>query len=136
MIVRLGGHFAHVHDESIDTRHDETAGEAWLHGRCALPPAVAITVGIHEGRVRACNISCDIRLARDAKGGERTKSDANSGESEVVEPIALRTPPAPGEFSGATTPRLLSIQLNCRALGFYSSFTLLGGQDVDRDSND
>jgi hypothetical protein len=23
---------AHVYDESIDTRHDDTAGEAWLHG--------------------------------------------------------------------------------------------------------
>jgi hypothetical protein len=32
-IARLGGHYAHVHDESIDTRHDEAAGEAWLHGR-------------------------------------------------------------------------------------------------------
>jgi len=32
-IARLGGDYAHVHDESIDTRHDEAAGEAWLHGR-------------------------------------------------------------------------------------------------------
>jgi hypothetical protein len=32
-IARLGGHYAHVLDESIDTRHDEVAGEAWLHGR-------------------------------------------------------------------------------------------------------
>lgn len=31
-VVRLGGHFAHVLDESIDSRHDETTGEAWLHG--------------------------------------------------------------------------------------------------------
>jgi hypothetical protein len=31
-IARLGGHFAHVHDESIDTRHDDATGEAWLHG--------------------------------------------------------------------------------------------------------
>ena len=31
-ITRLGGDGAHVHDESIDTRHDEAAGEAWLHG--------------------------------------------------------------------------------------------------------
>ena len=31
-ITRLGGHFAHVHDESIEVRHDEAAGEAWLHG--------------------------------------------------------------------------------------------------------
>jgi hypothetical protein len=32
-IARLGGHFAHVHDEAIDQKHDDAAGEAWLHGR-------------------------------------------------------------------------------------------------------
>ena len=32
-IARLGGHFAHVHDETIDTKRDDAAGEAWLHGR-------------------------------------------------------------------------------------------------------
>ena len=32
-IARLGGHFAHVHDEAIDPKHDNAAGEAWLHGR-------------------------------------------------------------------------------------------------------
>ena len=31
-IVRLGGHYVHVHSESIDIRHDDAAGEAWLHG--------------------------------------------------------------------------------------------------------
>jgi hypothetical protein len=31
-IARLGGHYAHVHDESIDTRHDDATGQAWLHG--------------------------------------------------------------------------------------------------------
>jgi hypothetical protein len=31
-IGRLGGHYAHVLDESIDTRHDDATGEAWLHG--------------------------------------------------------------------------------------------------------
>ena len=31
-IKRLGGDYAHVHDESIGTRHDDAAGEAWLHG--------------------------------------------------------------------------------------------------------
>lgn len=30
---RLGGHYAHVLDESIDARHDESKGEAWLHGQ-------------------------------------------------------------------------------------------------------
>jgi hypothetical protein len=32
-IVRLGGRYAHVRSESIDTRHDDATGEAWLHGR-------------------------------------------------------------------------------------------------------
>jgi uncharacterized protein CbrC (UPF0167 family) len=32
-VVRLGGDYAHVHDEAIDTKHDDAAGEAWLHGR-------------------------------------------------------------------------------------------------------
>ena len=31
--VRLDGDFAHVHSESIEPKHDEVAGEAWLHGR-------------------------------------------------------------------------------------------------------
>ena len=31
-ITRLGGHYAHVLDESIDIRHDDAAGTAWLHG--------------------------------------------------------------------------------------------------------
>jgi hypothetical protein len=32
-IGRLGGHYAHVREESIDARRDDAAGEAWLHGR-------------------------------------------------------------------------------------------------------
>jgi hypothetical protein len=32
-VARLGGDFAHVHDESINPKHDDTTGEAWLHGR-------------------------------------------------------------------------------------------------------
>ena len=32
-VARLGGHFAHVHDEAIDPRHDDATREAWLHGR-------------------------------------------------------------------------------------------------------
>lgn len=32
-IARLGGHYAHVYEESIDTRHDDRTGEAWLRGR-------------------------------------------------------------------------------------------------------
>jgi hypothetical protein len=32
-VARLGGDFAHVHDEAIDAKHDHASGEAWLHGR-------------------------------------------------------------------------------------------------------
>ena len=32
-VARLGGDFAHVHDEAIEARHDDAAGETWLHGR-------------------------------------------------------------------------------------------------------
>ena len=32
-IARCGGHYAHVQNESIDARHDEATGEAWLHGQ-------------------------------------------------------------------------------------------------------
>lgn len=32
-VARLGGDFAHVHDEAIDPKHDAATGEAWLHGR-------------------------------------------------------------------------------------------------------
>ena len=32
-MVRLGGRYVHVREESIDTKHDDATGEAWLHGR-------------------------------------------------------------------------------------------------------
>ena len=32
-IARMGGTYAHVLAESIDPRHDDVKGEAWLHGR-------------------------------------------------------------------------------------------------------
>ena len=32
-VKRLGGDYAHVHDETIEPKHDDAAGEAWLHGR-------------------------------------------------------------------------------------------------------
>jgi hypothetical protein len=31
-IGRLGGDYAHVHSESLGAKHDDVAGEAWLHG--------------------------------------------------------------------------------------------------------
>jgi hypothetical protein len=34
-VRRLGGQYAHVLSESIDTRRDDAAGEAWLHGTFA-----------------------------------------------------------------------------------------------------
>ena len=32
-VARLGGEYAHVHDETIVPKHDYAAGEVWLHGR-------------------------------------------------------------------------------------------------------
>lgn len=32
-VVRLGGHYAHVLDESIDSRHDAVTDTAWLYGK-------------------------------------------------------------------------------------------------------
>jgi hypothetical protein len=32
-VARLGGDFAHVLQESVDSRRDDTKGEAWLRGR-------------------------------------------------------------------------------------------------------
>ncbi len=32
-VARLGGHYAHVLVEAIDTRRDDVKGESWLHGR-------------------------------------------------------------------------------------------------------
>ena len=34
-IHRLGGRYAHVLDEAIDSRYDCSTGEAWLYGRFA-----------------------------------------------------------------------------------------------------
>jgi len=31
-VDRLGGNYAHVLDESVDSRHDNVTGENWLHG--------------------------------------------------------------------------------------------------------
>jgi hypothetical protein len=31
-VARLGGDYAHVLSESVDSRHDAATGEAWLHG--------------------------------------------------------------------------------------------------------
>ena len=32
-MARMGGTYAHVLAESIEPRHDDAKGEAWLHGR-------------------------------------------------------------------------------------------------------
>jgi hypothetical protein len=32
-VARLEGDFAHVHDETIDPKHNDATGEAWLQGR-------------------------------------------------------------------------------------------------------
>lgn len=31
-LTRLGGHYAHVYDESVTPQHDDRTGEGWLHG--------------------------------------------------------------------------------------------------------
>ena len=46
-VARLGGDYAHVLQELIDTRHNEATGEAWLHGRFTymlfrVPPCLRI----------------------------------------------------------------------------------------------
>lgn len=43
-VARLGGDYAHVLAEAIDTRRDDVKGETWLHGRFSYvlykrPPA-------------------------------------------------------------------------------------------------
>jgi len=32
-VARLGGHYAHVLDEHIDSKRDDVVDESWLHGR-------------------------------------------------------------------------------------------------------
>jgi hypothetical protein len=32
-VTRLGGNYAHVLTESVDSKHDDSKGEAWLQGR-------------------------------------------------------------------------------------------------------
>ena len=32
-VARLGGRYAHVLDETVESHHDAVKGEAWLHGR-------------------------------------------------------------------------------------------------------
>jgi hypothetical protein len=32
-ILRFGGNYAHVLNESVDSKHDDAVGLAWLHGR-------------------------------------------------------------------------------------------------------
>lgn len=32
-VLRLGGDYAHVLDEAVDSQHNDVANESWLHGR-------------------------------------------------------------------------------------------------------
>lgn len=48
-IARLGGDYAHVLDESVESKHDPVTSEAWLHGlliymlyRAAQPDAASL----------------------------------------------------------------------------------------------
>ena len=75
-IARLGGDYAHVLSESIEPRHDETTGEAWLHGAFTYTlfrepdPSAAVP----PGRVReiAWMIQRRAHAAVDAKASERS----------------------------------------------------------------
>jgi hypothetical protein len=31
-VLRLGGNYAHVLDESVESSYDDATGESWLHG--------------------------------------------------------------------------------------------------------
>ena len=48
--ARMGGTYAHVFGESIETRHDEAIGDAWLHGCFTYmlyrQPALAIQASV------------------------------------------------------------------------------------------
>ena len=33
-VTRLGGHYAHVTDEHVEIKQDDTKGESWLRSRC------------------------------------------------------------------------------------------------------
>jgi hypothetical protein len=46
-IARLGGHYAHVLKESVDTRHDDARGDAWLRGRFTYVLYRAAQSGVH-----------------------------------------------------------------------------------------
>jgi hypothetical protein len=32
-VLRLGGHYAHVLDETVESHHSDASNESWLHGR-------------------------------------------------------------------------------------------------------
>lgn len=62
-VVRLGGHFAHVHGEAITPKRDDAAGEAWLHGQFAYmlyrrPQAAAIPLATSPKRKCASKTPC------------------------------------------------------------------------------
>ena len=45
-VVRLGGDYARVVDEIIETRHNDASGEAWLHGRLKYVLYRRVTAGV------------------------------------------------------------------------------------------
>jgi hypothetical protein len=47
-LARLGGDYAHVLEESIDSRHDDATGEAWLHGRFSYLLLRAAVSHVHQ----------------------------------------------------------------------------------------
>lgn len=74
-VLRLGGSYAHVLDESIDSRRDKVTGERWLHGcftytlcRSTKSRVKSAALG-RPGRVRRANSrigiwsSCAVRVS-------------------------------------------------------------------------
>jgi hypothetical protein len=50
-VTRLGGDYAHVRTEAVDTRRNEATGEAWLHGRFGYALLTSATRGA-AGEIR------------------------------------------------------------------------------------
>ena len=73
-MVRLHGDYAHVLDESIDTRHDDATGEAWLQGRFStsvVPQTRALTRSFHNaGDTIRVAIRCVPRVVGNRTGAE------------------------------------------------------------------
>ena len=79
-IARFGGHYAHVHDEFIDIRRDDAAGDAWLHGRFGkmlYPSARGLTLQTPRARLASAGRESCSSLPQRTE--ERDDSDRSRG---------------------------------------------------------